>query len=81
MRKVLKSILKVQNLEEEGPHTSLCEAEAIINNRPIIRASTDPSDLEAVTSNHLLLLKTKPSLPTGQLQKEDIYVFRKWKQV
>ena len=58
VRKVLNSIFKVQNLDEEGLHTVLCEVESIINSRPITRASTDPNDLEALTPNHLLLLKT-----------------------
>ena len=81
VRKVLNSTLKVQNLDEEGLHTVLCEAEAIINSRPITRASTDPNDLEALTPNHLLLLKTKPSLPPGQFHKEDVYARRRWRQV
>ena len=54
---------------------------AIINSRPITKASTDPNDLEALTPNHLLLLKTMPSLPPGQFQKEDIYARRRWRQV
>ena len=81
MRKVLNSSLKVQNLDEEGLHTVLCEVEAIVNSRPITKASTDPNDLEALTPNHLLLLKVTPSLPPGEFQKEDIYSRRRWKQV
>lgn len=64
VRKVLNSLLRTQNLDE-GLHTVLCEVEAIINSRPITKASTDPNDLEALTPNHLLLLKSKPSLPPG----------------
>ncbi len=55
--------------------------ESIINGRPITRSSTDPNDLKALTANHLLLLKTQPSLPLGLFQKEDIYVRRRWRQV
>ena len=80
VRKVLNSSLKVQNLDEKGLHTVLCEAEAIINSRPITKASTDP-DLEALTPNHILLLKTMPSFPPGKFQKEDTYARRRWKQV
>lgn len=65
VRKVLNSILKVQNLDEEGLHTVLCEVEAIVNGRPIFLASTGSSDLEALTSNHLLLLRTSPSIQKG----------------
>ena len=81
VRKVLNSILKVQNLDEEGLHTVLCEVEAIINGSPITKASTDPNDLEALTPNHLLLLKTSSSLPPGEFQRDDIYAHRRWRQV
>lgn len=81
VRKVLNSVLKVQNLDEEGLHTVLCEVEAVINGRPITKASTDPNDLEPLTPNHLLLLKTSPSLPPGQFQRNDIYSRRRWRQV
>lgn len=81
VRKVLNATLRTQNLDEKGLHTVLCEAEAIINGRPITKESTDTNDLEALTPNHLLLLKTTPSLPPGVFQKEDIYAHRRWKQV
>lgn len=71
----------MQNLDEEGLQTVLREAEAILNSQPITKASTDPNDREALTPNHLLLLKTMPSLPPGQFQKEDIYARRRWRQV
>ncbi len=81
VRKVLNSVLRTQNLDEECLYTVFCEVEAIINSRPITKASTDPNDLEALTPNHLLLLKSKPLLPPGVFVKEDIYVRRRWKQV
>lgn len=81
VRKVLNSTLRVQNLDEEGLQTALCEVESIINSRPITKASLDPNDLEALTPNHLLLLKTLPSLPPGDFQQADIYARRRWRQV
>ncbi len=74
VRKVLNATLRTQTLDEDCLHTVLCEAEAIINGRPITKKSSDPNDLEALTPNHLLLLKTAPSLPLGIFQKEDIYM-------
>lgn len=50
----------------------LCEVEAVINSRPITKA---------VTPNHLLLLKTSPTLPPGVFQPTDVYAHRRWKQV
>lgn len=81
VRKVLNSTFKVQNLDEEGLHTVICEIEAILNSRPITKASMDLNDLEALTPNHLLLLKTSPSLPPGLFQPADMYAHRRWKQV
>uniref|UniRef100_A0AAZ1XPU5 CCHC-type domain-containing protein n=1 Tax=Oreochromis aureus TaxID=47969 RepID=A0AAZ1XPU5_OREAU len=81
VRKVLNSVLKMQNLDDEGLCTVLCEAEAIVKSRPVTKASTDPNDLEALTPNHLLLLKTKPLIPPGVFQKGDVYGRRRWRQV
>lgn len=53
----------------------------IINGPPITKASTDPKSLEALTPNHLLLLRTSPSLPPGEFEREDVYARRRWKQV
>lgn len=81
IRKVLNSTVREQVLDEESLHTVLCEAESIINSRPITKASSDLNDLEALTPNHLLLLKTKPSLPPGLFDQDDLYTRRRWRQV
>lgn len=81
IRKVLNSTMREQTLDEESLHTVLCEAESIINSRPITKASSDPNDLEALTPNHLLLLKTKPTLPPGLFHKDDLYTRRRWRQI
>lgn len=61
--------------------TVLCEAEAILNDRPISKLSSDPSDLEALTPNHILLLRGNPILPPGLFEKTDLYSKRRWRQV
>lgn len=81
VRKILNVTVKEQLLDEEGLHTLLCEAEAIINSRPITKESSDPNDLEALTPNHLLLLKVKPELPPGIFNKDAQYVNRRWRQI
>ena len=50
------------------------DVEAILNDRPITKMSDDPMDLEALTPNHLLLLKLKPILLPGLFVNEDLYV-------
>ena len=81
VRQVLNSTLHQQLLDDEGLQTIFCEVESILNNRPLSTASSDPHDLEPLTPNHILLLKTQPILPLGTFQPSDLYVRRRWKQV
>ncbi|XP_063063815.1 uncharacterized protein LOC134456380 [Engraulis encrasicolus] len=81
VRQVLNSTLHQQTTDDEGLQTLFCEAEAILNSRPLSTVSSDPHDLEPLTPNHLLLLKTTPTLPPGIFQKSDVYAKRRWKQV
>lgn len=68
IRKILSVTLGDQRLDDEGLQT-----EAILNSRPITTPSNDPNDLEALTPNHLLLLKPQPSLPPGLFHDRDLY--------
>lgn len=61
--------------------TLICEAESIVNDRPITTTSNDPNDLEALTPNHLLLMRTQPNIPPGVFSKDDLYVRRRWRQI
>ena len=81
VRHVLRALTKEQVLDDEGLSTPMCEAEAIVNGRPLTKVSDDPRDLDALTPNHLLLLRAGSRLPLGIFQKEDIYCKRRWKQV
>ncbi len=81
VRRILSALLKEQSTNEDSLHTVMCEVESIINNRPITSASDNPNDLEPLTPNHLLLLKTQPDLPPGLFKKEDQFARKRWKQV
>lgn len=81
VRKILNSVVKQQTLNEEGLQTLMCEVEAVINSRPLTKVSDDPNDLETITPNHLLLMKTKPIIPPGIFNAKDIYSRRRWRQV
>ena len=81
VRRILGALVLEQTLDEEGLTTLLCEVEAIINDRPITKATNDPLDLEPLTPNHLLLLKGKPFLPPGVFTIENCYAKRRWRQV
>ena len=82
-RKFLYSVMSHQNfrLDDEALQTLFCEIENILNNRPLTRASKNPNDLEALTPNHILLLKSQGSIPLGAFNKGDMYVRRRWRQV
>lgn len=81
VRKILSSVLCQNSFDDEGFLTVLCEAEAMLNDRPITKLSEDPNDLKALTPNHLLLMKWKPILPPGLFEKTDLYANTRWKQV
>ena len=79
-RKVLKAVVGLQRLDEEGLSTFLCIAESIINGRPITKTSEDPADLSSLTPNHLLLMRSGSTLPLGAFDQNDLYR-RRWRQV
>ena len=56
VKKILHSVLKEQVLDDETLQTALCEVESIMNDRPLTTISSDPNDLEPLTSEHLCLL-------------------------
>jgi hypothetical protein len=82
VRKVLFSLLKGQNerFSDESLLTLFCEVEAILNSRPITKCSDDINDLEALTPNHILLLRPGQDLPCGVFDSRDNYVRRRWRQ-
>lgn len=81
VRKLLNSVPKEQTLNEEGLRTLLCEIENTLNDRPITKVPNQHNDLEALTPNHLLLMKKHPNLSPGIFSKEDSYSHRRWRQV
>lgn len=76
-----QAVLQHQVMDDEMLQTAFCEVESILNDRPITTVSADPNDLEPLTPNHLLQLKTKPLLPPGLFCKDDLYTRKRWRQV
>ena len=85
VRKVLYGLMKEQNikLDDEGLQTLFCEVEAIVNNRPITKLSSDPSDLQPLSPSQLLLAHKSDlcAPPPGVFSKDDNYARRKWRQI
>ena len=77
---VLHGLLSHQTLDDEGLMTLFCLVEAIMNGRPITKLSDEPSDPRPLTPNHLLLLRSGPTLPPGVFTNKDLYR-RRWRQV
>jgi hypothetical protein len=56
-RRILTAIVGEQTLTDETLHTFLLEVERILNNRPLVPCYDDIRDAEALTPNHLVLLR------------------------
>ena len=78
VRRVLNAIMRDGVVDDERLVTVMCEAEAIINGRPMTVVSSDPKDAEPLTPNHLLLLRGGRSLPPGAFTMRDVYT-RRWR--
>lgn len=81
VRKILMSLTNMQNLDDEGLKTLMCECESIVNGRPLTTVSCDSTDLNPLTPNHLLLLQSNNLPPPGVFVKEDLYSRKRWKQI
>ena len=73
MRKVAGALLKEQPLDDEGLLPLISEVESITNSCPKTKVSDNPNDFEALTQNHLLLLRARANLPPFTFPKEDNY--------
>ena len=79
LRKVMTGILGTCNrLRDSTLHTVLCEAENIVNSRPLTKCSDDVNDAAPLTPNHLLLLKGNFSYPLGKFHDGETYR-KQWK--
>ena len=77
----MKGNTKEQLLDDESLNTLMCEVEAIVNGRPLTKLSDVSCDLEPLTTNHLLLLRSGPKLPPGIFRKGNNCSTRQWHQV
>lgn len=57
VRRVLRGITDEQEMSEDNLMTFLCEAEKIINDRPLTPLTDDPNDSTPITPNMILLLR------------------------
>ncbi|KAL4008860.1 hypothetical protein ACER0C_002712 [Sarotherodon galilaeus] len=85
IRSVLTAILdqSAKRLDTASLRTFLYEVMAIINSRPLTTEHlNDPTSLEPLTPNHILLMKSNIILPPpGQFVSQDLYLRKRWRQV
>lgn len=72
---------QMNHLDDECLMTLFCEIESILNGRPIIKNSDHPSDLGALTPNHLLLMHKCEMCPPGLFCEDDNVLRNRWRQV
>ncbi|OON23844.1 hypothetical protein X801_00239, partial [Opisthorchis viverrini] len=60
-RRILRALLGDRLVDDERLQTALIEIEKILNERPLVKLTSDPNDYAARTPNHLLLLSADPS--------------------
>ena len=80
IRRILYSLVGERLLNDEALRTFLVEVEKIWNDRPITPVSSDPQDLEALTPNHILLLRRNPSSAPDVFKESDKFKAR-WKHI
>jgi hypothetical protein len=60
VRKVLHGLTNEQEMTEDNLLTFLCEAEKILNDRPVTSVSNDPNDPSPLSPSLILLLRGNP---------------------
>jgi len=80
IRRILYSLVGERLLNDEALPTFLVEVEKILNERPITPMSSDPQDLEALTPNHIHLLRGDPSSAPDGFNESDKFKAR-WKHI
>ena len=84
-RNVMAALMREHghSLDDEVLRTLMCEAEAVVDNRPLtVDTLSDPLSPLPLTPSTLLTGKTKLVLPPpGKFQREDVYCKQRWRCV
>lgn len=62
IRRILRGLLGERLVDDQTLLTSLAEVEKILNDRPLVKLTSDPDDCAAITPSHLLLLHRNPAI-------------------
>ena len=80
IRRILCALMRGIVLDDERLPSFMCEAESIVNNRPITKNSSDPADDNPLTPDHLLRMPGGITAPPGRFSIKDIYN-KRWRHV
>lgn len=85
VRAVLTNLLNEfgSHIDDESLSTVMCEAEAIVNSRPLTAASNNPDDLIPLSPSQLLTLRSVNAVPPpGDFDgNHTLYARKRWRRV
>jgi len=81
IRKILNVLLRDQLVSYEKLNTFMIEVESILNSRPLVPISMDPTGEAPLTPNHLLLLRNSPNISPGIFSQDDNYARKRCRHV
>ena len=79
MRRALGAACLEQTTTDDTLRTLFCEAESVVNSRPLTKVRDDPDSRPPLTPSMLLTQKDAPG-PVTETRKTDLYVVRRWRQ-
>ena len=81
IKRSLESITNRRTITEELLTTLLCQAESILNSRPLSSISDDITDFKRLTPNHILLVLSKPNVEPSNYENVEVNYRKKWRTV
>ena len=78
VKRIFKAHVSDRLLTDEELKPNLCEAEKIMIDRPLSKASNDPQELETLTPSHIILLRRNNCQAISQCNN---VVKRRWELV
>ena len=84
VRSFFNSLLKTNpvQLDDELLHTFMCEAECIVNSRPLTVDTLADHTCQPLSPSNILTMKERVALaPPGVFQRADIYCRKRWRRV
>ena len=80
IRRILRTLLGCQLVDDETLLTLKAEVEKISNDRPLTSPTSDLNDPEPLSPSKLILLRANVCYPTGESDAIHIYWSKRWKQ-